>query len=275
MNDLPPRKNDLPPRPSLIFVGLAIVACGALWFINYHFLVGKEIGDRGTFGDMFGAVNSVFTGLAFVGLVYANLQQRHAIEIARKEARDTQKILSQQQLHLEQQNQEAKKQSFENTFFQLLRILTELTESMDLLNKNGTVTKGKDVFPRFVGRIKNLFTRIDQAHLSSIEKYEAFYRQHNTQLGHYFRTLYNTLKFVDESDVGNKKFYTNIVRAQLSDAEIAVLFYNCASSFGYERMRPLSERYNLLKNLNDKDVYDTNLWNSFPLQLKLRAQRNH
>jgi hypothetical protein len=41
--------------------------------------------------------------------------------------------------------------------------------------------------------------------------------------------------------------YTNLVRAQLSSYEIALMFYNCLSEMGREKFKPLVERYALLK----------------------------
>jgi len=41
--------------------------------------------DRGTFGDMFGAVNALFSGLAFVALIYTIILQREEISLNRKE----------------------------------------------------------------------------------------------------------------------------------------------------------------------------------------------
>lgn len=48
----------------LTIVTFAIVANFCLIFTPYD----KEI--RGTFGDQFGAVNALFSGLAFAGLIY-------------------------------------------------------------------------------------------------------------------------------------------------------------------------------------------------------------
>tara|TARA_R110000868_G_scaffold408910_1_gene693199 strand:+ start:4718 stop:5404 length:687 start_codon:yes stop_codon:yes gene_type:complete len=41
--------------------------------------------DRGTFGDMFGVVNSLFSGLALAGIVYAIFLQRRDLKIQREE----------------------------------------------------------------------------------------------------------------------------------------------------------------------------------------------
>jgi len=41
--------------------------------------------NRGTFGDMFGAVNALFSGLAFAGVVYAILLQREDLELQKQD----------------------------------------------------------------------------------------------------------------------------------------------------------------------------------------------
>lgn len=41
--------------------------------------------DRGTFGDLFGAVNALFSGLAFAGLIYTIVLQKQDLEMQRKE----------------------------------------------------------------------------------------------------------------------------------------------------------------------------------------------
>lgn len=41
--------------------------------------------DRGTFGDMFGAVNALFSGLAFATLIYTVFLQRRELQLQREE----------------------------------------------------------------------------------------------------------------------------------------------------------------------------------------------
>ncbi|MBO6793541.1 MAG: hypothetical protein JJ895_06505 [Balneolaceae bacterium] len=43
--------------------------------------------DRGTFGDMFGAINTLFSGLAFAGVIYAIILQSRELELQRREMR--------------------------------------------------------------------------------------------------------------------------------------------------------------------------------------------
>jgi hypothetical protein len=82
--------------------------------------------------------------------------------------------------------------------------------------------------------------------------YEKFYAENQHEVGHYFRLLYNIVKFVDRSQIANKKFYTNLVRAQLSADELTLLFWNCLSKWGREKFKPLIEEYSLLKTLPDR-----------------------
>ncbi|WP_148041237.1 putative phage abortive infection protein [Rufibacter immobilis] len=80
-----------------------------------------------------------------------------------------------------------------------------------------------------------------------------------SQLGHYFRHLFQTVKFVHNSDflTPNQKYnYVKTLRAQLSTYEQALLFYNSVSTFGKKwELEPEDEHsklistYHLIKNL--------------------------
>ena len=45
--------------------------------------------ERGTFGDMFGAVNALFSGLAFLGVIVAIILQKMELEEQRREIRES------------------------------------------------------------------------------------------------------------------------------------------------------------------------------------------
>jgi DNA polymerase II large subunit len=88
--------------------------------------------------------------------------------------------------------------------------------------------------------------------------YMEFYRSNSSELGHYFRSLYNIVKFVKNSEVDNKNLYTNLVRAQLSSYELLLMFYNCLSEMGSEKFKPYTVEFNLLKHLQIKSLLDPN-----------------
>ena len=64
-----------------------------LWGISWLLVVTTDsLGtweQRGTFGDMFGAVNSLFSGLAFAGVIYAIFLQRRELRETRHELKRT------------------------------------------------------------------------------------------------------------------------------------------------------------------------------------------
>lgn len=59
----------------------------SVWLISgasiYFYIDGWR--DRGTFGDMFGAINALFSGLAFAGIIFTILLQREELKLQRKE----------------------------------------------------------------------------------------------------------------------------------------------------------------------------------------------
>jgi hypothetical protein len=77
--------------------GLIIVAIAALlfviglWLITYFTLKGQN--ERGTFGDMFGSVNALFSGLAFAGIILTILLQSRELSLQRQELKDTREEL--------------------------------------------------------------------------------------------------------------------------------------------------------------------------------------
>ena len=66
--------------------GLTLVASGVvvvLWLVvtaTIYLAHGADLNKAGSFGDMFGAVNALFTGLAFVGVLTQLRQQQQQIE---------------------------------------------------------------------------------------------------------------------------------------------------------------------------------------------------
>lgn len=73
-----------------------------------------------------------------------------------------------------------------------------------------------------------------------------------TYFDHYFRHLYTILKFVSQNDwLGEEQQYryASFLRATLSRYELVWLFYNGLSEYGCDKLKPLLERYSMLKNL--------------------------
>ncbi len=225
-----------------VFLIYAVVIIINVWPID-----SKTIGQAGVFGDSFGVLTSIFSGLAFAGLIVTIWQQKADLELTRREILD---------------------QLFENVLFKMIEIHNTIVSDIDLRKKyssennnqnndNSLIATGRDCFPLFYQRLSKTYEqnfKKNKHDLSFLlEIYTAFWNEHQKDLGHYFRYLYNIFKFINESEVENKRLYTNIVRAQLSDYELLLLFYNGLSVNGEKKFKPLIEKFHLFDNL-PKDI---------------------
>ena len=248
-----------------IWIVVAIIGVLAAWGLSW-WLINKNIDcstERGTFGDMFGAVNALFSGLAFAGLIATLLYQREELKLQRKE-------LNEQKLEFREQNKTLKRQRFENTFFNMLSLQQEIVANISfdevktIFDFNAhtqeaqrTSYNGRTLFREMY---LNLKVAIDTKHSyqgvkSAIQanNYNVYsYIPATTRFDHYFRHLYHIFKYVDTSDLipdDERYEYACIVRSQLSDYELVMLFYNCLSTNGKDKFKPLIERYSIFNNL--------------------------
>lgn len=240
---------------AVVFVALSWTASGWLNYCVY------ASGERGQFGDTFGAVNALFSGLAFATLIYTMLLQRKELKLTLSE-------MSDQQQQMKIQNATLKKQQFEGTFFQLLALYGSVVENMrtESAMRTGVVLTaiGRTRIGLFERELRSEYVRLIDSREAgmpddvAIEKaYDAFYPRAEADLGHYFRTVYNIVKFVDRSDLTDegKRFYMNLIRAQLSSQEQVLLFYNCLTPRGSEKFKPLIEKHTLFKSLDSKQLF--------------------
>lgn len=269
-------------KEELNFVRIATAVAGlifGLWLLTLFILIWFEPAVRGTIGDMFGSINSLFSGLALAGIILTILLQRQELELQREELKNTRE-------EFVTQNETLKIQRFENTFFNLLNLHHQIVNSIDYSyykNKEKTrgiqmqtimapeekervEVKGRDFFKL---HFDELYIQILEQPQAYKDLYLKYYHALQTDLGHYFRNLYRIIKFVDEADFSyqkkakdkeeqyNLKYqYTSMIRAQLSDYELLWLFYNCICEYGEDKFKPLVERYSLLKNIPDDYLPD-------------------
>ena len=243
---------------------LVVVLWFSSWLIITHYI--KDPTNQGTFGDTFGAVNALFSGLAFAGLIATLLYQKEELKLQREELQQTREELKGQREEFEEQNKTLKRQRFENTFFNMLSLQQEITNNLfyqDEKENEQTITqhtyKGREVFKeiyenatvKYEGLIysKNTGLKLVLKH-NGYNAYTAI--ADTTRFDHYFRNLYRIFKYIDTTDLidQNERYqYACIVRSQLSDYELIMLFFNCLSDNGKEKFKPLIEKYAILKNI--------------------------
>lgn len=261
-----------------IWITLAIISVIAMWLTSW-WLLNKNIDnptERGTFGDMFGAVNALFSGLAFAGLIATLLYQREELKLQREELAQTREELKGQREEFEEQNKTMKRQRFENTFFNMLSLQQEIVANLsygyyvnsnlcppnvpeEVFYKNVVKSEfhGREVFERlyryaivdyngarYADGIINILKNFGPQSYSRVKA--------TTRFDHYFRHLYRIYKYVDTSDLiadEERYNYACIIRSQLSDYELVMLFYNCLTPNGREKFKPLIEKYTIFNNL--------------------------
>lgn len=254
------------------FGGLIVFVVGVvLLWIAYFFLppivfpVLDEDGNivssgPGAGGDMFGSLTALFSGLAFAGLISTLLMQRRELELQRKELGLT--------------RDEFKLQRFESTFFGLLKLFNDHVCSLKVeksvfgIDPKTKVYVGREVLEHYAERIppqkgerrvKNSHGKLETKAFEQdlelqVNVYEAKYHSHfESDLGPYFRLLYNTIRHIEKSDLPDdeKQRYSKIARAYLSSSEVKLLMFNCLSELGVE-FRDWVVKYQLLKHISNE-----------------------
>lgn len=264
-----------------LFICAGCVIC-AVWLASFV-LIYLFIDDwdvRGQFGDLFGSVNALFSGLAFAGLVITIIQQRHDLQLQGE-------AINQSKKDINQQNETMKIERFENTFFKMLEVQQSIVNDLYAADShsewvkqdepNGTFAKEILTKDEYHGR--NLFyyvfvlcnhklanqifpNKTSASGLSEVIKFrgKACFDDYmtTTMFDHYFRHLYTILKFIEENDwLGETKQYqyATFVRATLSRYELVMLYYN---GFFHPKMKKMMEKYCLLNNIR-KDLLPMSL----------------
>lgn len=247
----------------------------ALWLVNLLILINSKdteiLGNRGTFGDMFGAVNALFSGLAFGGIIWTILLQRNELKLQREESKQSRNEAI-------EQNKTLRLQRFENTLFNMLNLQNEIVAGLRLGNKHGreVVQLAKaDLFAFLYienyykvhntsGIISHSRTLENKAaHFSNarmlLDNYYhiRFYNFYSSHFNHYFRHLYHIFKFIHLSSLlkDEKKFYAGLMRAQLSQDELYLVAFNMIiPDYGKPNFLFLVREYDILQNFDWVDV---------------------
>lgn len=215
----------------LIFVCL-ILGVIAVFFWGWTFIdtyISKD--DRGEFGDKFGAINTLFSGLAFAGLTYTVILQSRALGIQREDLKET--------------KDEMRLQRFENTFFNLISLHYKNIES--LKDHEGQ---------SFINLYESLST--NQRHLDKDNEiiiedtikinYKSSYRIYNFScLNAYFKIVESILFILKQNNLKDKNKYLDLFRMQLTDEEVLLIFYYGISS--NQNFKKLIEKTGILKNI--------------------------
>lgn len=248
----------------IVLFALLLVGSAVYQFTSEFGYVVKsdiEIAKWGQFGDFFGGVlNPALSFTSLMALLFTIILQSRELSLSRTQLRKSADALKEQ---LTTQT----KQRFENTFFSLLdqhnKILEKITTHKKIKTKETTDAEYilNDV------KLKAGYPR------SSLSSAKFHLSSHNDVCGHYFRVLYQLLKFiatnVPEGNIGtsfaaediakpisapDEKMYSNIVRSFINHEVTELLAINCycpqKEKDTYWKFKLLIERYSLLEHLH-------------------------
>lgn len=219
----------------------------------------------GQFGDFIGGVIGTLVALIGIILYYIALnEQRKDIKINQRALNLQLQALNQQITEFQEQRQELvntrriyeqqsktmKNQQFDSNFYSLLNVFLSIKSDL-----NKTVSS-KDYFKDLCTHLdtdvnKSTFIDFLGTHYEAIRVYGGFYFANRGRLSSYFKTIYRLIKLVDECDHFSnqeKIFYSKIIRSQISEDELVILYYNYNSVYG-KSVQHLVLKYNFLKHI--------------------------
>lgn len=244
---------------------------------------GGRIAAAGQLGDIYGGINALFSGLAFAALIYTVYLQRKELSFQRQELAETREVFEKQEKQMQGQNQALRKQIFESRFFQWVNLHLGLVGAMETHAVKGrsVLTYARD-FTR--GNIENAIIKIhrlepftdrqalestvrrlagddfkldkDQHKAVLLQAFAPVYLEHRNQLVHYFENLHALFAFLINSglSLSDRNFYANVLKAQLSVAELFLLFIYGLTDQGI-KFNGIIQQFGLLSNMDDTDFF--------------------
>lgn len=252
------RSNRKVTCPTIINSTAALCAVIGLfvWIPLPHLLPQYGIAKLAQSGDFFGGTAGPLLSFAsLLLLLSAFLLQRKDLILTREEMQLTRQ-------EFEAQNATLALQRFDNTFFNLLSLYNQIVGDLaiEALGDSHFVTlKGRTVFTKLYEHLRSAYssTQIKERNPNRLvdelirihEAFSVFYKNDQSFVGHYFRHIYQIVRFINEFDMpeSDKARYIRFLRAQFSSYELVLLFYNSMSDKGYEHFLPLLKQYDFFR----------------------------
>ncbi len=130
------------PLRGFVYLALSVVA---LWTASYCvvYLAFGTWDERGQFGDLFGAVNSLFSGLAFAGVIYTIYLQREELSLQRRELQLTRDELKRAATAQEESQKALQKQVEALEITAQLSALASIVEHYEVVIAGSPVARDK------------------------------------------------------------------------------------------------------------------------------------
>ena len=199
-----------------------------------------------------GELGEVFTGLGT--LILAGVTVFLYIE-ARKQLGKVKEFIVKYTSASEKNELLLRVQSAESIIFKQIEFHYKILERIE--------TDEEEVFKKIYYRLGDYYGIPPAPDMQSkiSEAYQKLDVEYGYQLRHYFRNLYRIFKYINDiSDTEipdfDKKYYAKLVRAQLSEYELLLLFYNCIWVEDEYKFKKLVIKYGLLEGINLKKFFE-------------------
>jgi hypothetical protein len=241
-----------------------LIGAGSMWFLlgftlyfaNFHGALAQKSSEWNDFGVFIAGFSG--TGVAVITLIAL----ANGIRVQAEDLAKSRSFMAKQSATMAQQ-------AFDSVFFNLLDRFSQVRDSVSVAiympkrvdggsvpDMQTAFVTGRQAFAEFyrclksaqVGMQKTVPNRMTVLRNNFMGQYKLV----ESELGPYFRTLYRIFAFIDGSTTltqEQKMEYAKIARAQLSDLELCVIFYDGFTEMA-SKFKPLIERYGLLRHVN-------------------------
>jgi len=269
-------KQTIPIGRIILYSLIGVIVLWALSFFLFYVI--PDSGERGQFGDMFGAVNALFSGLAFAGLIITLILQRQELGLQREELEQTREELRNQRAEFEKENETLMYQRFENLFYNMLNLQQKIVEGLKYgytefedtripWAEGGIIKDKHEVRREVVGRdvFGFLFNAVPFTAEIKTEicaccgyreylKYAGLSGYDNTTIptyfDHYFRHLFQILELVDDQgfNTDDSYKYVSLLRSTISRYEMIWIYYHALQPEN-RKYKELIEKYSFLEGI--------------------------
>lgn len=277
--------------PVAFFMKIIVVVIffySANYFIPLMFNWDNE--TRGTFGDQFGAINALFSGLAFAGMIYTLYLQRKDAEMQELEVLKSRHEMRLQKTQFALQNIALRRDRFEDSLYKLFNFHNTVVDNLIIANDGNELRPLSIVHRRMEGveiisgrktlDIMLLGTEkakgvVDIIREGGMKAYDQSFA--HDVLNHYFQHITIMLQSIDQAEelvalklsrkgdsivpdadatFTQRCYFVSLLRAMLSRYELALLYCHGLSTNGRKHLKPLVEKYGMFHDLDLTLIYD-------------------
>ena len=260
---------------AIIFIlfGIIVIGFAVYWgaWLNEVILV-DSVNPITDYSEFIGGIVGSFWSLAGVLLFYASLTSQKKDLEAQKDllVKQIDEIVAQTK-ESRIQNEMLKEQKNEETFFQLLKFHNEILQNiaietseidfatgnsiMKTINGRKSFVEYYDIYKRFFQETSETMNTTSNEDLNKLfdKSYRKFFIEYQSDLGHYFRNLFNVLVFVNSLKESVQPFYLSLLKSQLSNFELALLLFHCLKTDNAE-FKSFVEKNGVLSTVPQDEV---------------------